>query len=91
MDDEFEKNMKKCNDMASVRKMAATLEASASRARIPTPIAASHVPSSPIVDAAAFSATVVDASADDNVSGFVVATSGIGGKTMYERALFSTL
>ncbi len=88
MDDEFEKSMKKCNNMASVRKMAATLEASAARARIPNHIAASHVPSTATVDAAAPSATVVDASADDNVFGFVFATSGIGSKTMYERALF---
>jgi hypothetical protein len=79
MDDEFENHMKKCNSMASVRKMAASLEASVP---LPIPIdahaVALDVPSASSIDAVTSSATagIVDASADANDSSFFVATSG---------------
>ena len=82
MDDEFENHMKKCNSMASVRKMAARLEASVPRPPLPIPIdahaVALDVPSASSIDAVTSSATagIVDASADANDSSFFVATSG---------------
>ena len=93
MDDMFKSTMKKCNIMASVRKMAETLEAYVVSALIPNPThtassdvvdatSPANVPSIATLDATASSvAVVVDASINAPVSDFVVATSGIVGKT----------
>jgi hypothetical protein len=98
MDDKFERNMKKYNNIASVRKMAETLEASEARAPIPIPthaatldvVAATSAVDLPpdTLDAVGSSAVVfADASADASMLDFVDATSSIGGKT-HERALY---
>ena len=54
----------------------------------PGPQLAFDVPFTSSIDAVASSATagIVDAFADANASGFVVATSGATGKMSYERA-----